>query len=165
MVNLNHAVGDRPSVLPHQAPSLPGGRMASHDPRWQAICAALARLREQGRCSVRIVDADCGAGSLLVLAAHHARALGFTAIEGRGIDQSPALVGRARASASRAGDPAIGLEFDVLDVFEALRAEEELPADILLWTALHRGPTDDFLSRAAVLIIADAESARPRRAA
>lgn len=155
MIALYQALGARSSTSPKKASSLPGSRAASHDPRWLAICAALARLREQGRHSIRMVDADCGAGSLLILATHHARALGFTAIEGRGIDGSPTLIGRARASAMRAGDPAIGLEFAVQDVLEALRSEEELPADILLWTGPHHGAVGTALSRAAVLVIAD----------
>jgi hypothetical protein len=111
----------------------PGSRAAIHDPRWPRIAAALAGLRERGRYSVRIVDADCAAGCLLLHALRHARALGFTAIEGRGIDGSPALIGRARAAADRARDPAIGATFEVADMARALEAELELPADILLW--------------------------------
>ncbi|TXC70751.1 methyltransferase domain-containing protein [Sphingomonas ginsenosidivorax] len=111
---------------------LPGSRTAIHDPRWPRIVAALSELRDRGRHAVRIVDADCGAGALLLHAAHHARALGFTAIEGRGIDGSPALVGRARAAAARQADAAIGLVFETADMLAALRDEADQPADILL---------------------------------
>lgn len=52
------------------------------DPRWPALAAALAALRETRRCSVRIVDADCGRGTMLLCAARHARALGFGSIGG-----------------------------------------------------------------------------------
>lgn len=80
---------------------LPGSRTALHDPRWPAVAMALKSLHEEGRFSIRIVDADCGAGSLLIHAAHHARAMGYTAVEARGIDGSPALIGRARAAGGK----------------------------------------------------------------
>ena len=91
-------------------------RTARNDPRWPAIGEALASLRDAKRRAVRIVDADCGAGAILIQALRHARALGFTAIEGRGIDSSPALIGRARAAAARLHDPAIGVAFDVAEL-------------------------------------------------
>ena len=124
--------------------------MIAHDPRWPAIRSALSGLREQRRFAVRIVDADCGAGALLIRAVRHARMLGFTAIEGRGIGGSAAMIGRARCAARRASDPAIGLEFASLTRDEALRAERDLPADILLW----RGPITAAVSQAAILVIA-----------
>lgn len=105
---------------------------AIRDPRWPAIDAALTRLRDQKRRAVRIFDADCGAGTLLLRALAHARTLGFTAIEGRGIGASPALIGRARAAAARLADPAIGVAFDVADPADALRDEAEMPPEILL---------------------------------
>lgn len=164
MSDPHRGTGDRPARARRRSP-LPGSRTAAHDPRWPAIRVALAGLRERGRCSVRIVDADCGAGSLLILAAHHARTLGFTAVETRGIDGSPALIARARAAAVRASAPAIGLEFFVLDVFEALRAEEDLPADILLWSGPRSPAIDTALSRAALLVIAADDLAIVGRAA
>lgn len=111
----------------------PGSRTAAHDERWPALAAALADLRARKRCSVRIVDADCGAGCLLLHALRHARTLGFTAIEGRGIDGSPALIGRARAAAARLYDPATGVVFEVKDMATGLRDEQDFPADIVLW--------------------------------
>lgn len=143
---------------------LSGSRTALHDPRWPLVAAALATLRDGHRCSVRIVDADCGAGSLLLQLVRHARALGFTAIEGRGIDGSPALIGRARAAAARLSDPAIGVEFELADMVSALREEFDLPADIVIW---HGGRDEDWpeahrsadirdvLSRAGTLVIGD----------
>ena len=64
-------------------------------------------------------------GSQIVLEVdrEHAKALGFTAIEGRGIDGSPAMIGRARVAAARLHEPAIGLTFEVADMIEALADE------------------------------------------
>jgi len=106
---------------------------AGHDRRWPALAETLGHLREAGRHSIRIVDADCGAGCLLIHAARYARTLGFMAIEGRGIDGAPQLVGRARAAAARLGDAAIGLGFEAADLLTALEEEAEFPADIVLW--------------------------------
>lgn len=125
---------------------VPSSRGARHDPRWPAIADALELLRSRGRFSVRIVDVDCGAGSLLLHALQHARALGFSAIEGRGIDGSPALIGRAKAAALRQQDLAIGVVFEVADMAASLRAEQEFPADILLW---HGSRTDDQVADVA----------------
>jgi hypothetical protein len=137
----------------------PGSRRAAHDPRWPAVAARLALLREQRRRAVRIVDADCGAGTLLVHAVLHARSLGFTAIEGRGIDGSPALIGRANAAAGRLRDPAIGLAFEVGDMARALGDEEDCPADIVLWHGSANGCEPPFvrdaLARASDLVVGD----------
>ncbi|MDF0486673.1 SAM-dependent methyltransferase [Sphingomonas sp. H39-1-10] len=103
------------------------------DARWPAVLAALAELRHANRHSIRILDMDCGAGSVLLHAVRHARALGFTAIEARGVDGVPALIGRARAAAAALIDPAIGISFETADLMTALVAEHDFPADILLW--------------------------------
>lgn len=58
----------------------PGSRTAQADSRWTATVAALASLRDQRRRAIRIVDADCACGTLLIAVAQHARALGSTAI-------------------------------------------------------------------------------------
>lgn len=134
-------------------------RTAVHDPRWPFVTAALAALRDKHRCAVRIVDADCGAGALLFEAVRHARKLGFTAIEGRGIDGSPALVGRARAAASRISDHAIGVDFEMTDMVAALRDEQDFPADVVLWHGSeeedrHAGVVD-ALMRAGRAVIGD----------
>ena len=134
----------------------PGSRTAAHDERWPVIAAALADLRARKRCSVRIVDADCGAGCLLLHALRHARALGFTGIEGRGIDGSPALIGRARAAAGRLHDPAIGVMFEMKDVTAGLRDEHDFPADIILChggSDAARPEIVDALRRAGRLVI------------
>ena len=109
-----------------------GSEAAVHDPRWPRIEAALLALRFSGRHAVRIVDADCGAGTLLLHALGHARQLGFTAVEGHGINRSSLLIGRARSAARRAADPALGVDFEVADIVAALRDEQDLPADIVI---------------------------------
>lgn len=136
-----------------------GSRAAHNDARWTDICAALAALRERGRHSIRIVDADCACGSLLIEAVRYARAIGFTAIEGRGIDGSPAMIGRARAAAGRLHEPAIGLTFEVADMIEALASEADFPADMILW---HGGRAEDdrpgvraSLAKAGKIILGD----------
>lgn len=143
---------------------VPISRTATHDPRWPAIEAALIRLHDGKRLAVRIVDADCGAGCLLLQAVRHARALGFVAVEGRGIDGSAALIGRARAAAARLRDPAVGLSFEVADAATALREEQDFPADIVLChgrtfagadTAL-----DEALAHAGRVVIGDHPLAR-----
>jgi SAM-dependent methyltransferase len=138
---------------------LPGSRAVHNDTRWVDICTTLAALRGQRRHTVRIVDADCACGTLLIEAVRHARALGFTAIEGRGIDGSPAMVGRARAAAARLHDPAIGLTFEVADMVEALAGEADFPADIVIWHGSRAGDSRpglrERLGQAGDLIIAD----------
>ncbi len=109
-----------------------GSEAAVHDPRWPRIEAALLALRSSGRHAVRIVDADCGAGTLLLHALGHARQLGFTAVEGHGINRSSLLIGLARSAARRAADPALGVDFEVADIVAALRDEQDLPADIVI---------------------------------
>lgn len=112
----------------------PGGqRVRCRDARWPTIVAALSGLRAVKRHSVRIVDADCERGNLLLCAVRHARAIGFTAIEARGIGGSPAQIRRARAAAAAIDDPAIGISFEADDLITALEGEADFPADILVW--------------------------------
>lgn len=149
---------DRPSFMPPVTPStILGSRTAHNDLRWTDICTALAALREQGRHSIRIVDTACGCGTLLIEAVRHARALGFTAIEGRGIDGSPAMIGRAQAAAARLHQPAIGVTFEMMDMIEALASEADFPADIVLWHGAraedHRQGVRASLAKAGNLII------------
>jgi len=131
----------KPRALPRAATqprplSKVGSRTAHEDQRWPALVAALRDLHEQRRHAVRIVDADCGCGCLLLEAARYAQVLGFTAIEARGIDGSPALIGRARVAAARFHDHAIGVEFDLADMVEGLTQEADFPADIVLCGSL-----------------------------
>lgn len=130
------------------------------DRRWPALAAALAALRATHRRSVRIVDADCGAGNVLLCAALYARALGFTAIEAHGIDGAAALVDRARAAATAVRDPAIGLSFATGDIAAALAAEAEFPADIILWHGGRDAPVARTVAAAGRLLIADASGPR-----
>ena len=162
---------ERPSSTSPVRPSIiPGSRAAHNDTRWADICTALAALRTRRRHAVRIVDADCACGTLLIEAVRHARALGFTAIEGRGIDGSPAMIGRARAAAARLHEPAIGLTFEVTDMIKALAIEADFPADIVLW---HGGRAGDdrqglrsSLAKAGDVVIGDhGLSSRQARAA
>ena len=158
---------DRPSSTSTVTRSMIlGSRAAHNDARWTEICAALAALRAQRRHSVRMVDADCACGTLLIKAVRHARALGFTAIEGRGIDGSPAMIGRARVAAARLHEPAIGLTFEVADLIEALADEADVPADIVLW---HGSRADDnrpglreSLAKAGDIVIGDRDLPRDR---
>lgn len=120
------------------------------DPRWPAVEAALGALRERNRCAVRIVDADCGAGGFLIAVAEQARAMGFTAIEGRGLGGSPAMIGRARAAARRHRHAAMGLVFERSDPIAALAEERDFPADILV---CHRCETQ--MCAAAACVIGD----------
>ncbi|WP_380785631.1 SAM-dependent methyltransferase [Sphingomonas sp. R86521] len=128
-----------------------------HDPRWPKVGAVLATLRASGRHAVRIVDIDCGAGTLLLHALEQARRLGFTAIEGRGTDGSALLIGRARAALTRFADPAIGVDFAVADMFAALADEHYLPADIVLCHDVARDwrPEAAFALRNAGRIVID----------
>lgn len=141
-------------------------RPRCRDTRWPEVAAALAALRAAKRCSVRIVDADCGAGTLLLCAVRFARALGFTAIEARGIDATPALIGRARAAAAEVCDPAIGIVFERGEPIAALGEECAFPADIVLWHG-SLGTPDDVAVRAehAALCAGHAVIADPRSAA
>lgn len=92
------------------------------------------------------------------------RSLGFVAIEGRGIDGSPALIGRARAAGARCEDPAIGLVFDVADMADALREEQDVPADIILCHLLGRqgvaAGVEAALHAAGDMVIGDAAPMR-----
>ncbi len=125
-------------AFPHRrrraaAPRKQGRIPRCRDARWPLLAAAIAGLRAARRRSVRIVDADCGAGTLLLCAVRYAQALGFTSIEARGIDKAPALVDRARHAAARISDPAIGISFETTDPTRALDEESDFPADIVLW--------------------------------
>lgn len=131
---------------PAAAPARPASTVG--DDRWPAIVDALAALRDAGRYSVRIVDADCGAGGLLLRAVRHARALGFTAIEGRGIDGAPALIARAKALAATLRDPATGVTFETADLLTALADEADLPVDIILWHGMRGGAERPALRKA-----------------
>lgn len=108
---------------------------AEKDRRWLAMLRKLKGLRKRGRRSIRIVDADCGAGELLIHAVRRAREMGFVAIEGRGIDADPRLIASARRAAHRQSDPCIGLVFERGDPDKVMREEAEYPADLLLCPA------------------------------
>lgn len=124
----------RRSVRPlHRGAMIEVASHAIDDDRWPAVADALARLLAAGRHSIRIVDADCGTGELLLHAVRHARALGFTAIEARGIDEVPSLVEQGCSAAAGLHDPAIGICFETRDLVATLAEEAECPADIVIW--------------------------------
>lgn len=110
-------------------------RAAMQDLRWPIVAARLQEMREEGRRSIRIVDAACGTASLLLLAIRTARALGFVAIEARGVDRDGVLLAQARRVAASIDDPAIDLRFYVGTAAAAMRDEIAFPADILLYAA------------------------------
>ncbi|WCM29566.1 class I SAM-dependent methyltransferase [Sphingomonas sp. QA11] len=99
---------------------------------WLRIDKTLIELRAQGRHAIRILDLGCGPGTWLLRTAARARDLGFTAIEGRGIDISPAMIALANQAAARTTDPRIGLTFDVGDIVETLEQEGRHACDIAL---------------------------------
>lgn len=109
------------------------GRRAVQDRRWPAVVSTLARLRRRGRRSLRVVDVHCGAGEMLVQIARRARSLGFMAIEAYGVDRDARLIGAARRTAAAVRDPAIGLVFEQGGAADALEAERDFPADIVLF--------------------------------
>lgn len=101
------------------------------------IDAVLRDLRLQGRHALRLVDLSCGR---LIATAKRARDLGFTAIEGRGVDRDPDAIERAWAAALVGRDPAIGLTFGVGSIARAVDEEREVGCDIIL--CLDRGLDD-----------------------
>lgn len=127
-----HAI-PRPVAPRHRVAPLVPRSLRCRDARWPEVAAALDGLRASRRCSIRIVDTACGTGDLLLCAVRHARVLGFTAIEARGIDDAPALVDRARTAAAGLHDPGIGITFETANLIDALDEEADLPADIVLW--------------------------------
>lgn len=104
------------------------------------IDAVLRDLRLQGRHALRLVDLSCGTGGRLIATAKRARDLGFTAIEGRGVDRDPDAIERAWAAALVGRDPAIGLTFGVGSIARAVDEEREVGCDIIL--CLDRGLDD-----------------------
>lgn len=130
----------------------------SRDPRWPQVVAVLTALRAQKRRSVRIVDAECRSGALLLCAVRCARALGFTAIEARGVDGAAPRISRARAAAADLHDPAIGITFEQ-GAPGVIGDEAAFPADIVLWhgrTAGNDAAARRSVASAARALIADA---------
>lgn len=132
MIAAVFAEPDLPFRAISQMPFTAGPGPRASDRRWPAVRRRIKALRERGRRSIRIVDAGCGAGELLIAAARYARTLGFVAIEGRGIDDDPRRIAHARQAATGQDDPAIGLVFERREVGSVLREECEFPVDLLL---------------------------------
>jgi hypothetical protein len=91
----------------------------------------LRDLRDTGRRAISILDTRCRNGDLLIRAARHARALGFVAIEARGVDALAGGIAAARTAARAWPDPGIGFVFDVRPRGGAFPIED-LEADILI---------------------------------
>jgi SAM-dependent methyltransferase len=119
-------------MLPPGAVPGAGALVRRDQPVLRRIEAVLMKMRHAQRRAVRIVDAGCGDGEWLVLAAQRAAALGFVAVEGRGFDADRAAIGRARARAAGLHDRRIDLTFDVADLQTGLKGEENRGADIVL---------------------------------
>lgn len=102
-----------------------------HGPCPRRIEAELHELRLGGRRSIRMLDLGCGSGERLLHAAKHARALGFVAIEGRGVDLSPLRIRHARQQARVDAHPSTILQFDMAEAIQALAAEHDGAADLI----------------------------------
>jgi SAM-dependent methyltransferase len=123
------------------APAVAGSEERGVDDDVRAkIDAVLRDMRQRGRRALRIVDLGCGAGGGLIAIAKRARELGFTAIEGLGVDRDPDAIERAWAAALVRRDPAIGLTFSLGSIDRALADENEEGCDLLL--CLGRGLAD-----------------------
>ncbi len=72
----------------------------------------LPEWRHRGHRSIRILDLGCGNGDRLLRAAGAARALGFVAIEGRGVSLWPGGIRHARQQAEVAAHPSTSLAFE-----------------------------------------------------
>jgi SAM-dependent methyltransferase len=99
---------------------------------WSRLDAMLVRMWTEGRRAIRILDLGCGPGTWLMRLALRARDLGFSAIDGWGIDLSPAMIDLARSRMRFAHDPHIGLRFDVGDLIDATAEEDARSFDIVL---------------------------------
>ncbi len=99
---------------------------------WERIDTALRDLRARRRHAIRILDLSCGDGHWLIRTARRARALGFTAIEGRGVDRDPAAIAGATRAAQAHSDLAIGLTFEVGSLGDVLEEERDNACDIVL---------------------------------
>jgi SAM-dependent methyltransferase len=109
-----------------------GARSYTDRALWARLDAMLVRLWTGGRRAIRILDLGCGAGSWLLRLAVRARDLGFSAIDGLGVDISPAMIDIARSHLRYAFDPHIGLRFEVADMLESMDAEDEGSFDIVI---------------------------------
>lgn len=105
-----------------------GSRHAPGDAR---IARALAEFRNHGHRAVRMLDLDCADGSRLLGAAETARALGFVAIEGRGVSLWTAGIRHARRQAEIDAHPSTSLVFEIAEPIAALASEHDGAADLI----------------------------------
>jgi SAM-dependent methyltransferase len=99
---------------------------------WSRIEASLVSMHASRRRAIRILDIGCGPGTWTVRTARRAAQLGFTAIECRGIDPSPAMIALAKQAAASAEAPAIEMRFEIADLHSALASEDDHGADLVL---------------------------------
>lgn len=99
---------------------------------WSRLDAILVDLRSSGRDAIRILDAGCGPGTWLLRLALRARDLGFTDIKARGFDISAEMIALAHHRLGLAGDPHIGVRFEIGDVVDALEDQDDGSYDLTI---------------------------------
>jgi SAM-dependent methyltransferase len=127
---------------------------------WARLDAMLVRMWTEGRRAIRILDAGCGPGSWLLRLAVRARDLGFSAIDGIGVDVSPAMIDIARSRLRLALDPHIGLRFEVADMLDVMEIEDEHSFDIVIClngVLNHLEPADRVRAAADMERVCDGE--------
>ena len=140
-------------IVAPRAPAMTADNDNSEDRTiWERIDGALLDLQAHHRHAIRILDLGCGDGRWLIRATDRARALGFTAIEGRGVDTDAAAVAAATAAAQAHADLAIGLSFEVGALGEVLEEEGDNACDIILCL----GDTLDRVGSGAIPLVARA---------
>lgn len=118
---------------------------------WRRIDAELVSIRSSGRTCVRIIDVGCGPGTWLLRCALRASALGFTVIEGLGIDISPAMIALAVKGQAAVKDAAVRLDFRVADVTHGLVCEESADIVLCLYGVLNHLPISEHQAVASQL--------------
>ena len=93
---------------------------------WRRIDAELLHLAQQGRRSLRLLDAGCGPGTWLRRVVMRAKDYGFHTIEAHGLDISPAMLTLARTEAAALKTQGIDISFTRHDLSEGIPFESNL---------------------------------------